>query len=76
MLIPVVYKNGKHDLVKDFVLDRLIENRAIMRFKRKTGWVDIISGRVRRRQRYNYDGPRRRSGEEDNMVLSKIANLY
>ncbi len=76
MLIPIVYTNGKHDLVKGFILDRLIENNDIVRFKRNDGWVSIDSGKLRRsRINYSYDGPRRRfndKNEELDRLINKI----
>ncbi|NOQ42275.1 MAG: hypothetical protein GQ563_07220 [Desulfuromusa sp.] len=47
MLIPVMYSNGKHDLVKDFTLSRLIDNQGIVKFKRSNGWVDISADDIR-----------------------------
>ena len=48
MLIPVMYLNGKHDLVKDFMLSNLIDSQGIVKFKRSNGWVSIDSGSIRR----------------------------
>lgn len=61
MLIPVIYPNGSHDLVKDFYLDYLIDAEKIDRFKRGDGWVSLSSGNVRRRKnKPTYSGPERR----------------
>lgn len=64
MLIPVVYPNGSHDLVKDFYLSHLISSRKIDRFKRDSGWVDIDSSNVREKnQPRHYNGPERRESQ-------------
>ncbi len=61
MLIPVIYQNGKHDLVKDFTLSQLIDNHTIVKFKRKQGWVDISSDPIRKPvERSVYFGRERR----------------
>jgi len=51
MLIQVNYLDGRHDYVKDFVLDHLIESKEIARFRRCTGWVTIGVDPVRRKVR-------------------------
>lgn len=62
MLISVIYQDGKHDMVKDFILSRLIEEQKIAKFKRSDGWVDIKSGPLRTAPgRTRYTGPERRS---------------
>ena len=61
MLIPVIYVDGKHDLVKDFSLSQLIVQRSIVKFKRRQGWVDINSDQLRKSdQRSVYFGRERR----------------
>ena len=61
MLIPVIYPNGTHDLVKDFYLDFLISTEKVVSFKRSTGWVEVDSPHVRgKNQRCFYTGPERR----------------
>lgn len=61
MLIPVIYPNGSHDLVKDFYLDYLIEEKKIDQFKRSDGWVSIFSDSIRsKKSRAKYTGPERR----------------
>ncbi len=62
MLISVIYRDGKHDMVKDFILNRLIEEEKITRFKRSDGWVDIKTGPLRGMTRpQRYLGPERRT---------------
>ena len=60
MLIPVIYPNGRHDMVKDFMLTRMIEHQEIIQFKRKDGWINIKSDQVRAKSRKFYNGPERR----------------
>ncbi len=64
MLIPVIYPDGKHDLVKDFMLARLIDDQGIVQFKRKDGWVSISADAVRiNRSMSLYSGEERRQTE-------------
>jgi putative component of membrane protein insertase Oxa1/YidC/SpoIIIJ protein YidD len=51
MLIQINYADGRHDYVKDFVLDHLIESKEIARFRRCTGWVTIGVDPVRSKVR-------------------------
>ena len=61
MLIPVIYSDGKHDMVKDFTLSQLIVEKSIVKFKRKQGWVDVSSDQLRRSdERSVYFGRERR----------------
>jgi len=60
MLIPIVYTDGKHDMIKDFMLTRLIENEDICKFKRSSGWVFITSPEIRKAQNSAYEGHERR----------------
>jgi len=50
MLIPVIYADGRHDLVKEYILDTLIQDKSIQQFKRSEGWVDINTDRLRRKR--------------------------
>jgi len=61
VLISVVYADGKHDMVKEFILTRLLEEKRIESFKRSDGWVDVRTGYLRGSGRPSgYDGPERR----------------
>jgi len=40
-MIQVVYTDNKYDYVKDIVLDKLIDERKITKFMRKSGWATI-----------------------------------
>lgn len=63
MLISVIYPNGRHDMVKDFMLGRMIERAEITQFKRKDGWVNIESGEIRKNATHNYVEIERRGDE-------------
>jgi len=70
MLIPVIYPDGKHDLVKDFTLSQLIIQRSIVKFKRKQGWVDINSDELRKSdERSVYFGREKRQGIEQEVAI-------
>ena len=73
MLIPVIYPNGKHDLVKDFTLSQLIAERSIVKFKRRQGWVDINSDKLRKSdERSVYFGRERRHFELQNVEREAV----
>ncbi len=64
MLIPVIYKNGNHDQVKDFMLPKLINDNGIAKFKRSSGWVTIGLDRIRDMGKTRpYPGEERRQNE-------------
>jgi hypothetical protein len=76
MLIPIVYTNGKHDLVKGFILDRLIESNDITKFKRTEGWVNLKSSKLRsQRIDYGYLGPRRRTNDQNSELDRMISDI-
>jgi len=39
MLIRVIYSNGRHDMVKPELLDRLIDDQKVRHFRRASGWT-------------------------------------
>lgn len=51
MLIQVSYPDGRNDYVKGFVLDKLIEEKQISKFKRSSGWVTVGVDPVRTARR-------------------------
>lgn len=64
MLIPVMYKNGNHDQVKDFMLSKLIDQKGVSKFKRSSGWVTLGVDRIRGRTKTaHYFGEERRQEE-------------
>ena len=60
MLIRVIYKNGKLDLVKPKMLDYLLEDDKVTGFMRSTGWVFIGTDSIRRGEPEGYRGEERR----------------
>ena len=74
MLISVIYQNGRHDMVKDFMLGKLIETAEIIQFKRKDGWVDINKDKVRGKDKINdYELGRR---NDEIQPLSKLSEIF
>jgi len=66
MLIPVVYPDGKHDQVKDFLLTQLISDRTIIKFRRSQGWIDIDAQNIRKTDpRSVYFGRERRNDMQE-----------
>jgi hypothetical protein len=61
MMIQIVYQDGRHDMVKPVLLERLIEERGISQFRRTEGWVNVAVDPVRKRGRRMYSIPERRS---------------
>lgn len=47
MVIRVMYKNNKYDMVKAFRLDELIDSGKIVKFHRSDGWATIGFTRLR-----------------------------
>jgi len=74
MLIPVIYSDGKHDMVKSYILSQLIVEKSIVKFKRKQGWVDINSDQLRKSDRHSvYFGYERR--QNDSELMRETAEL-
>ena len=65
MLIQVIRVDGRFDYIKDFMLDSLIESEAIIRFRRRAGWV-TLGEEPRRTHQQNrvVVGPERRSNPQ------------
>jgi len=73
MLIPVICSDGKRDRVEGFTLSHLIANRAIIKFKRRQGWVDIISDQLRESdERSVYFGRERRHETQQDSTQEAI----
>ena len=60
MLIRVMYRNRKYDMVKDYFLENLIAAGRIARFCRSGSWVEIDRGPLRGSNTRTYTGPERR----------------
>lgn len=73
MLISVIYPNGKHDMVKDYLLEQMINRAAIIRFRRSSGWVDADAQNIRgRKKNFFYEGPKRRKEDASEQELIDI----
>lgn len=74
MLIPVIYPDGKHDLVKDFMLSRLIDDQGIVQFKRKDGWISINADDIRANRSMSlYSGEERR---QTKTLTTEIVDIF
>jgi hypothetical protein len=60
MIVRVLYRNEKYDMVKASFLDLLIKSRKIKKFKRSKGWAVMGLDRVRG-DGGKYKGPERRT---------------
>lgn len=60
MLVRVVYKNGKYDMVKPGLLNGLIYENKIERFQRSRQWAVIGRDNIRISKDRLYAGPERR----------------
>ncbi len=60
MLIRVMYKDNKYDMVKPFSLDKLIMSGRIKKFLRSEGWATIGVDPIRGHSG-SYEGQERRS---------------
>ncbi len=47
MLIRVMYRDGTYDLVKDIVLDKLVQSEMILKFYRSGRWAVVGRDPVR-----------------------------
>jgi len=62
MLIRVMYLDGRYDMVKPALLDRLIEEQKLSRFLRASGWAVVGYDSLRRTRNFvDYQGPERRT---------------
>lgn len=63
MMIRVMYVNGDYDMVRNDVLDILVANQRVKKFKRTSGWVDVEqeSNRLRVGSNSYWDGLERRA---------------
>jgi hypothetical protein len=62
MILYVRYKNGRTDYVNAILIDSLIQDNKISMFYRPSEkqWVDVDTGRIRRREGSCYSGEDRR----------------
>jgi hypothetical protein len=47
MLIRVVYKDGTYDMVKEIILDKLVQSNRILKFYRSGNWAVIGNDPIR-----------------------------
>lgn len=60
MMIRVMYSDGRFDMVKPGMLDKLIDRQVVTSFKRDTGWAVVGRDVIRSTSRNNYRGRERR----------------
>lgn len=63
MMIRVMYPNGDYDIVRNDILDLLVANQRVKKFKRSSGWIDIEreNARLRAASNPDWDGVERRA---------------
>ena len=61
MLIRVIYKDGRFDLVKPQMLDKLLEEHKVTSFMRSTGWAIVGRDPIRRGRYGGYWGEEQRT---------------
>jgi hypothetical protein len=63
MLIQVAYLDDRYDYLKEFQLDRLLELRQVVKFRRSSGWVQVGVDPIREGNKKTgpYFGPERRT---------------
>lgn len=59
-MIPVVYRNGKEDLVEQKFLDILLHIGEVQEFRRSDHWVNVAEDPIRSSQQSDYQGSNRR----------------
>lgn len=60
MMIRVMYNDGRFDVVKQGMLDQLLQMNRVASFKRTSGWTVIGRDSVRGVGGLSYNGPERR----------------
>jgi hypothetical protein len=62
MLIRVIYSDGKFDMIRPQLLDKLLNEKKVTSFMRSGGWATIGRDHIRKnRQIHNYEGMERRA---------------
>jgi hypothetical protein len=56
-----MYSDGRFDLVKDHMLDMLLEKNKVASFKRGNGWAVVGRDPIRGKGGMAYRGPERRA---------------
>jgi hypothetical protein len=73
IMIKVIYEDDKHDMLKDFLLERYIESGKIKKFKRADGWVTIGVDSVRGKGG-TYNGTERRGSGHKKSIFPNAMN--
>ena len=60
MMIRVMYSDGRFDMVKPSLLEKLIREEAVTSFKRASGWAVVGRDPVRSGDKNDYSGAERR----------------
>ena len=72
MLIRVMYKDGRQDMVKRAQLGELIQRCQIKKFKRFSGWISVVCDSTRaknNRKIDDYEGRERRKNATVNDIF-------
>ncbi|MCK5912846.1 MAG: hypothetical protein KAG12_03140 [Desulfuromusa sp.] len=64
MLIQVVYRSGKEDLIEQKFLDILLHIGEIQEFRRNDHWVNVAEDPTRSHRQREYNGDNRRSHDD------------
>lgn len=60
MMIRVMYSDGRFDMVKPSLLEKLIKEEAVTSFKRSSGWAVVGRDPIRSNDKTDYSGAERR----------------
>ena len=60
MMIRVMYSDGRFDMVKPSLLEKLLKEEAVTSFKRSSGWVVVGRDPIRGSGDADYRGTERR----------------
>ncbi|MEN8728961.1 MAG: GSU3473 family protein [Desulfuromonadales bacterium] len=60
MMIRVMYSDGRFDMVKPSLLEKLLKEEAITSFKRSSGWAVVGRDPIRSEDKIDYGGAERR----------------
>jgi len=60
MMIRVMYSDGRFDMVKPSLLEKLLKEEAVTSFKRSSGWAVVGRDPIRSEDKTDYGGAERR----------------
>ena len=78
MLIRVMYKDGRQDMVRKSELKELIDKHQIKMFKRFSGWVSVVSDMTREKRICIEESPGRERRKEEptkNIFLDELSDV-